>query len=72
MGSGPEATRLAEQTMDCWLAFARSGDPHHAALPGGRWPAYEPERRATLRLGREAICEDAPQDAQRAVWDGLL
>jgi len=71
-GGGPEAERLCQQTMDAWLAFARSGDPGHAGLPGGRWPAYEPERRATLRLGRETLCDDAPADAERAAWEGLL
>jgi para-nitrobenzyl esterase len=71
VGGGPEAERLAAQTMDAWLAFARSGDPRHDGLPGGRWPAYEPSRRSTMRLGRETICEDAPADGERAVWDGL-
>ena len=72
VGSGPEAERLCRQTMDAWLAFARSGDPSHAGLPGGRWPAYEPGRRATMRLGRETLCEDAPGDREREVWEGLL
>jgi para-nitrobenzyl esterase len=72
VGGGPEAERLAGQTMDAWLAFARSGDPSHAALPGGRWPAYEPEHRETMRLGRETICETAPAERERAVWDELL
>jgi len=58
--------------MDAWLAFARSGCPGHAGLPGGSWPAYEPERRATMRLGPETVCDHAPADAERAVWDGLL
>ena len=72
VGGGPEAVRLSEQTMDSWLAFARSGDPSHDSLPGGRWPAYEPERRSTLRLGPETIVEDAPADGERAVWEELL
>jgi para-nitrobenzyl esterase len=72
VGGGPEATKLAEKTMDCWLAFARSGDPRHDSLPGGSWPAYDPQRRATLCLGQETICENAPNDAERAIWDTLL
>ncbi len=71
-GSGPEAERLAEQTMDAWLAFARCGDPGHAGMPGARWPRYEPKRRTTLRLGRETTFDDAPADRERAVWDGIL
>jgi len=72
VGGGPDAIRLSEQTMDAWLGFARAGDPAHAGLPGGRWPAYEPERRATMRLGPETICDDAPGEAERAAWDGLI
>lgn len=72
IGTGPEVERLSEQLMDAWLAFARSGDPSHPGLLGGRWPAYEPTRRATFRLGRESICEDAPSDSEREAWQGLL
>lgn len=39
-GKGPEADRLAEVTMDAWLAFACGGDPSVGGLPGER------ERRA--------------------------
>jgi para-nitrobenzyl esterase len=72
VGKGPEAERLSEQLMDAWIAFARSGDPSHKGLPGGRWPAFETERRATMRLGAETVCDDAPQNREREAWDGLL
>ncbi|MDJ0788676.1 MAG: carboxylesterase/lipase family protein [Myxococcota bacterium] len=72
VGSGPEAERLSEQLMDSWVAFARDGDPGHAGIPGGRWPRYEDERRATMVLGRETLCEDAPMDREREIWDGVL
>ena len=72
VGKGPAADRLSEQTMDAWLAFARSGDPSHAGLPGGRWPAYEPERRETVCLGTDTACDADPADAERRVWEGLL
>jgi para-nitrobenzyl esterase len=42
----PTARRLAPVVSDAWVAFARSGDPNHAALP--RWPAYDAEQGATL------------------------
>jgi para-nitrobenzyl esterase len=72
VGGGGEARRVCEQTMDAWIAFARSGDPGHAGLPGGRWPAYERERRATMVLGPETLCENAPGDTERAAWDGIV
>jgi para-nitrobenzyl esterase len=69
---GPEADRLAEATMDAWLSFARSGDPSHARLPGGRWPAWCPERRTTLLFGAELRHEQDPAAGLRRAWDGLL
>jgi para-nitrobenzyl esterase len=70
VGKGPEAERLAERTMDAWLAFARTGKPAHAGLPS--WPAYDPQRRATMELGRECRVHDDPGAAERALWDGVL
>ncbi len=72
IGTGPEADALAEVTMDAWTAFARSGDPSHPGLPGGRWPAYDDARRSTMCLGAESICEVDPEDPERAVWDEIL
>jgi len=71
-GGGPEAQRLSERMMDAWIGFARSGDPSHAGLPGGRWDPYDSERRATMILGPECAIELAPADAERRAWDGLL
>ena len=31
-GTGPEADRLAEQMMDAWIAFARTGEPGHDGI----------------------------------------
>ncbi|HKJ23466.1 MAG TPA: carboxylesterase family protein, partial [Myxococcota bacterium] len=69
---GPAAERMAELTMDAWLAFARSGDPSHAGLPGGRFEPWDPERRATLLFGRDVRRDDDPGGAQREAWEGVL
>jgi para-nitrobenzyl esterase len=58
--------------MDAWIGFARGGDPGHPGLPGGRWEAYDSDRRATMMLGRECAIEFAPGDRERRAWDGLL
>jgi para-nitrobenzyl esterase len=71
-GSGPDAERLCARTMDAWIAFARRGDPRHPELPGGRFDAYELERRSTLVLGRECGVELDPGSAERRAWDGVL
>jgi para-nitrobenzyl esterase len=70
IGSGPDAQRLAERTMDSWLTFAKSGDPSHAAL--GAWPRYEESRRGTMELGLRCGVQDDPAAAERALWDGVL
>ena len=71
-GGGPEATRLSEIVMDAWVAFARSGDPSHAELPGGHWSPYGVEKRATMILGRECGLELDPQARERRAWDAIL
>jgi para-nitrobenzyl esterase len=71
-GGGPEAEQLSERVMDAWIAFARSGEPGHPGLPGGRWDAYDSEHRATMILDSECAIELAPGDRERQAWDGLL
>ncbi len=71
-GSGPDAERLCARSMDAWIAFARSGDPSHPELPGGRLPPYDLERRSTLVLGRECGVELDPGSAERRAWEGIL
>lgn len=69
-GNGPEAVALSEAVQSAWVAFAATGDP--SAGPVGRWPAYEPGRRATMVLGpRPQVVED-PAMAERVFWEGRL
>ncbi len=65
-GAGPEVERLSAIMMDTYLAFAKRGDPGHSALPD--WPAFDLERRATMRLGAVCRVEDAPGDDERQLW----
>ena len=69
-GTGPEAERLSQRIMDAWIAFARSGDPAHPGLP--EWPTYDAQTRATMLFDRSCERCDAPLDAERAAWDGIL
>ena len=68
VGDGPEARALAEQVMDAWIAFARSGDPGHAALDA--WPAYDAALRATMRLGRQCGVVHDPGGMERRALAG--
>ncbi len=66
-GEGPAVRRLSDRMLDAWLGFAR---PAAAGLPG--WPGYDGERRATMVLGERCRVEDAPMEAERAVWEGIF
>ena len=66
-GSGPGPDRLAEQVMDAWLAFARTGNPSTKTL---RWPAYETEQRQTMVLNVESRVESRPRETERQCWEG--
>jgi para-nitrobenzyl esterase len=65
-GGGRDARALAEHIQDAWIAFARTGSPAHPGI--GEWPSYDAHRRATMILGRECGVEEAPREAERAVW----
>ncbi len=64
----PERRALASSMADAWVAFASSGDPTTAAL--GPWPAYEPRRRATMRLDIDSAVVDDPHGDERRLWTG--
>jgi len=68
-GSGPSVEKLGAQMQDAWLAFARSGDPGCESL--GAWPAYDPERRATMVFGAASRVENGPLDDVRRAWDAI-
>ncbi len=68
-GTGPAADALAANTMDAWLAFARSGDPSCASL--GRWPTYTAAERATMVLGECSRLERAPLEDERGSWSSV-
>ena len=72
VGTGPEAHALEARMMDAWTSFARSGDPSHPELPGGRWPAYDEARRPTMILGPECAVELDPGERERRAFEGIL
>jgi para-nitrobenzyl esterase len=60
-----ERRRLAAAMADAWVGFAVDGSPRGALAD---WPAYDADRRATMRLDVEPEVVDAPWDDERAVW----
>jgi para-nitrobenzyl esterase len=65
-GIGPQQQRMADLMSESWLAFARHGDPNHAAIPG--WPAYDSKRRATMIFDLEPRVVDDPRAQERALF----
>lgn len=61
-GGGDQAGALARDWMDAICAFARRGEPSHAAI--GTWPAYDPKQRATLHFAAERALLAAPGDLE--------
>lgn len=69
-GTGPDADRLAEQMMDAWIAFARTGDPAHDGI--GPWPAYDTTGRHTMIFDRNCGVQSAPFEEERAIWESMI
>lgn len=69
-GRGPDAEHLAENMMDAWIAFARTGNPTHSHI--GNWRAYEHQRRSTMIFDRKSSVEDDPFREERAAIERLI
>jgi para-nitrobenzyl esterase len=68
--AGPELWALSEAMQDAWLAFARTGDPGHDAIPG--WPSWSADERSVLRFDVECRVEVDPYGDERALWEVVL
>jgi len=65
-GRDPLRHNVANNVMDSWIAFARSGNP---TLPAGpSWPRYDKVTRPTMILGADLNVENDPLSEQRLVW----
>lgn len=60
------AVRLAHGMRSAWTSFARSGAPAGEGLP--TWPAWDPQRRATMVLDDPPTVVDDPFPRSRATW----
>lgn len=69
-GSGPDVERLAENMMDAWLSFARTGSPGHERI--GEWPAYDAATRPTMIFDRRCVLENDPFGEERQAIEQLI
>lgn len=65
-GNSDDARRVSATMQQALLAFARSGDPNHQALP--RWEPYTLPRRQTLVFDVESKLVDDPRGAERRLF----
>ncbi len=66
----PAAQRLSSQVQDAWLAFVRTGAPHHPGIGDGS--AYQPSQRLTKVLGDRVDLVGAPDEAERRGSDDVI
>ena len=65
-----DSRRLTKIMMDTWLAFARSGHPDNDNLPS--WPAYDLEKRVTMKLSINPEVIETAGDPLYKIWEGIL
>ena len=61
LGQTPQ--HLADVMHAAWVSFATQGDPG--------WPAYDAQRRTTMRFDLASGAEEDPRPAERELWSGL-
>jgi len=67
VGNAPEPLVLQEQMAGAWLAFARTGNPNHGALPA--WLPYNMNERPTMVFDRETRLVNDPLREERIAFE---
>ena len=65
-----ETTLLSNQIMDCWINFAKSGNPNHRGIP--KWSTYNSETRTTMVFDGKTEAVNDPLPKTRKLWDGVV
>ncbi|MBA3676854.1 MAG: carboxylesterase/lipase family protein [Sphingosinicella sp.] len=65
-GDAPDAREASVRMQDCFLAFARTGDPNCRAIP--HWPRYTLKDRPTMMFDIKARLERDPRRWQRLLF----
>ncbi len=59
---------LSDQLHQAWISYVRTGDPSHDGI--GEWPAYDTERRPTMRFDETTQVLDDPGAGTHRAWRG--
>ena len=65
-GTSPEASRVAAQMSNSFIALARTGNPNHELIP--HWPPYDPPERATMIFDARSRVEPDPRGWERELF----
>lgn len=65
-GQDAAAQQLADRMSAAFIAFARSGDPHHPGLP--QWRPYDLQTRSTMLFDVECQLADDPRSGERRLF----
>jgi para-nitrobenzyl esterase len=69
VGNGPDLQPLADRVSGAWTAFARTGNPNTSLTP--KWPAYNPDQRATMIINDEWKVVSDPRHEVRMIMQSL-
>jgi para-nitrobenzyl esterase len=69
IGTDPDRKKTALNMSEMWTTFARTGRPGAKGQPS--WPAYTPQKRATMMIDAQCKIEVDPFGEERALWDSL-
>jgi para-nitrobenzyl esterase len=70
LGSARTARDLSRVMQQAWIAFAHSGNPHHADLPD--WPRYARDHGATMTFGTARGVGGGPSEEEREFWEAAF
>ncbi|HET7842322.1 MAG TPA: carboxylesterase family protein, partial [Terriglobia bacterium] len=69
LGSGEDRYALAEKFSGAWVAFSRTGNPNHRALPN--WPAFDDTKRAVMVFNDECKVVDDPHGEEQRLLHSI-
>jgi para-nitrobenzyl esterase len=69
-GNVKQESALATQVHQAWITFIQGKAPSAPELP--KWPKYKTGSRPTMILNIDSTVEKKPQQAELALWKGLL
>ena len=65
-----ETTIISNQMMDCWVNFAKTGNPNHEGIL--HWPKYNLINRPTMIFDKITEVKSDPLSETRKIWNNVI